>query len=635
MALRRTAGTAAPALPRHRPDTALAATALCLGSSLAWAPGTLHRFVLAKLLVLALGVLLAATAVPGGRLPRAVVLTLGAGAVVLVLAALVSPAPAAALLGRWPRYEGLVALPLYVGAAWSGARLLGPGAPGARTRALRAVLTAVALLVGIVTVVEALGGRPLGGDTERPGALLGNAGDQGVLAAIVLVALLALTLADSPSGRDPRHARDWLCAGPGIAAAAATVVLSGSRAALLAAVLGLALLPLGGRIAAGGGVPPLPRRAVLTCLGLALALVAAAAALPSTWGRVTGADALAERSATGRGLLVRATARLVADSPWTGAGPSGFVDAAPRWLGPSWWAAQDTTAAVDSPHSWPAQAAATGGLPLLVLALVLAVVVLRTARHRLAHVAPDRAGTVLAGAAAVVVAGSALLAQPTSAGTVPTAAFLAGALLARPVGTGPTARGVRPAALAATVAAALAVLLGTGLVADRLLERAYDAAARGDAVAADLLLADAARWRPWDADLPASAAAALVPLALAGVDDATGPALRWADRAVQAVPTSPDANRLLAEAHLADQDPEAAVAVLEPLVADLPEQPELHLVHGIALAMSGDLAAAQEPLRVATRSPATAARAWPLLAEVLDALDRPMEAAEASRHAGS
>ncbi|WP_166804835.1 hypothetical protein [Cryobacterium sp. Sr8] len=116
----------------------------------------------------AIAVALASVAVSRGRLPRWFVIAAASAAALALLGVLLSAAPAAQLWGRWPRYEGLVTLPVYFGALWAGARLLGPGVPAARVRTLLRAAATAAIALGAVSVLEALGARPFATDLARP-----------------------------------------------------------------------------------------------------------------------------------------------------------------------------------------------------------------------------------------------------------------------------------------------------------------------------------------------------------------------------------------------------------------------------------------------------------------------------------
>lgn len=183
----------------HRSTTGLerAAVVTLTSSVLVWIPGGLDRFVFPKLLLAVIGVLLAALCKPSVHLPRSVSITLFSGAVLLSAAAMASGDPFTQIIGRWPRYEGVIALPVYLGAAWSGARLLGSaGSPDLRDFFLKCT-AAVSIALTLFSVLEASGLPSLGGATARPGALLGNATDQGILGMIIAGILGASALGTS------------------------------------------------------------------------------------------------------------------------------------------------------------------------------------------------------------------------------------------------------------------------------------------------------------------------------------------------------------------------------------------------------------------------------------------------------
>ncbi len=161
--------------------------------------------------------------------------------------------------------------------------------------------------------------------------------------------------------------RDWP-ARIGLAAAALTTVLSGSRAA----ILGLAVVVLV-FVAAAIRTPGRTRAAAAGGAAL-LVLGVAAVAIPVARERLFSADTV-----NGRWLLWDESLKLIAEHPWTGVGPNGFVDAITGFHTLEWAVRVGGTFPPDSPHSWLLQAAAAGGLPLLLAAAVLAFLILRGA----------------------------------------------------------------------------------------------------------------------------------------------------------------------------------------------------------------------------------------------------------------
>ena len=339
------------ASPRGMAPRERAALLLLVVSGACFLPGALDRFVFPKLAVAAIGVMLALT-VPGrGRLPREVIGMLGLGGLLLLVAALTSAAPLAQLLGRSPRYEGVVGLSVYLGALIAGARLLGARqTPGASAWMLD-VLSVAALAIGIEAALEATGLRPLASNVSRPGSLLGNASDQGAWAVLALgpLAIAAFTF------REKLHVA-------GAVAAAVALATSGSRGALAGAVAVVAVLAL-----------CRPPRAVVIGLACGVVVVAAGVlALPASRARVLQTSPLAQQTTKGRTLLWSETASLVVDHPLLGVGPSGYVDAIPAYHDRRYEREVGPQNPPDSPHNWILQAASAGGVLLALLAVALA-----------------------------------------------------------------------------------------------------------------------------------------------------------------------------------------------------------------------------------------------------------------------
>ena len=124
-------------------------------------PGGIDRYTLPKAAVAALGAALVLT-VPATRLPRRISLMIAAAAAVLVGAALLGAAPLAQLLGRAPRYEGVVVGAAYLFVFLAGTRLFAPTRPQLFD-AFSTGFALATLAVGGVALIEAAGLRPLGG----------------------------------------------------------------------------------------------------------------------------------------------------------------------------------------------------------------------------------------------------------------------------------------------------------------------------------------------------------------------------------------------------------------------------------------------------------------------------------------
>ena len=624
-------GGATGARPRWR-LAALAAWLLVI-APVAVLPGGLDRFTFPSVVVGYAGVLGAALAPASGRLPRWAVAVLGAGTGLLLLAALTSASPWASMWGRWPRYEGLVVLPLYVAALWAGARLLGPGGGGAevprggRTSGPIRLTTAVAvlaILLGAVSLAQAFGLPVLESAVTRPGAQLGNATDQGLVA---MIATLVLTPHGGPAVRAVRARgrsaamragsrrvgttgpdRPWLTLG-GVAAAVVTVGLSGSRAAVLGTLVGLAVLAAVGvnRLDAPGSGPRWRGAAGAGVVGGLVVTAALGLAGP----RLTGADVAAAGSVEGRLLLWRATVDLVRDAPWTGTGPSTFVDAIAAHQTREWALAVGSANPPDSPHAWPLQAAVAGGVPLAILAIAAAVSAVVTITRRL-RTASGPAATHMAGVLAVVIAyGLAAGTHPTTPGVVPLVALLAGSGLAVPARSGARA----PHRTAVTLAAAALVVAVPATVAEWPLAGAVVHLAAGDVAASNRSFEAAHGLRRWDADTAMLAAHAFAQATLAGEPRAAGPAGTWAARALDRVPDSLTARAAAAVAAEAAGDLAEAAELLDAQVNAAPADPEWRLRRGVVLAERGDLAGAEADfLTAADLAPGSPQPWWNLAA---------------------
>ena len=500
-----------------------AALALLAVGTVAFMPGALDRFVFVKVALVASGVALAYTAPARGRLSPRIVALLSFGALLLLVATLREAAPLTALVGRSPRFEGVFVLPVYVGAAAAGARLLGPHRAAGSTAWFMNCLALAAVLVGVEAALELSGLRPLATNVARPGSLLGNASDEGAWAALVLGPLAAVAVTT----------RRWPYA-LGVLAAGVTLVASGSRGALLGAVVVAVVLVL---------LEPRRSLKVLILAGL-LVVAVGSFAVPATRDRIVGSSPYAIETAKGRTLLWEETVHLVEDHPLLGVGASGFVNAIPHDHTLQWQRDVGPADPPDSPHDWILQAASDGGLLLGLAALALALMVLfdgvaATRRQ------PNRGerSAVVGFVAGVGGYGVALLFHFTSPGTTPLAATFAGALVAVTARSGnergettvPRSSRLRlryedPKALnvlRVALFSALAVLLLLAAVAEIPLRSAIDDAALGRLGAADHSFHLAQTLRPWDPSIGATAGHAFAVLAALGEPGAAARGEPW------------------------------------------------------------------------------------------------------------
>lgn len=572
-----------------RTRSATAAVSLLVLASIVLLPDAFVRWFLPKDALAAIAITLSSVAVSRGRLPAWFVIGSSCAAALALASVLMSAAPGPQLWGRWPRYEGLVTLPVYFGAVWAGARLLGSASSASAIRSLVRAVAVSAIALGAVSVLEATGARPIASDLARPGALTGNATDQGILGALLLALLALPTLRSwgkSGSANVSASVLDRGLLTAGALFAALSVILSASRAGLLAGAVVLTVLTAleiaragrqgGGRLLAVGG-------------GALLVLLGGAMAVPLTRDRLLGASPLSTRSIEGRFDFWRESRGLLADHP-LGVGSSGFLNAA----------APSSTAGstLDSPHSWVFQVALAGGLPLLVLVLtlVLAVAGLGFRRWRSATTVQPGRADILAGAIAGLAGyGLALLTHFTAPSTTILAALLVGMLVAAAPSDGLHWRlpeGARRTLLSRmrTVALAIwAVWLVTVLSADVSLGAAVSAAANGDLDRARTQFESAQRLRPWDADLASIAAQSFAAAADGGLAEAAGDAIAWAERSRATLPNTVATERALATGQLAAGDPHGAERTLATLSARAPLDAVIASQHALSLCTIGDI----------------------------------------------
>lgn len=598
-----TSGGTRPAVARHPVLVLRLAAALAVLAPFVFDPFGLDRWVFPKELCLVAAAALAWAVPSPSRMPRWWRWWLAAAAAVLGLTALLGAAPLPQLLGRWPRYEGIVTLGAYALAVALGARLWGAHvtATDDRARMLRdtgAIAFAVGLtLAALLAVIEAAGGRPLASDLERPGSLLGNGSDLGVVG-VVGLALFLPRAADALSSRGRRPVPVV-----GTAAAILIVLLSASRAALIAsaivvALTALAALRAGERRRGWWGT-------------IATVVVAAAGSvllLPLTASRVLGTSPNAADSALNRLDLWAATLEVVRRHPLTGAGPNGFADALPAVVGDTWFTATGLGSWTESPHDLPLQILAAGGLLGAAAAVSLVVLIGRGIRRR------GVAGAFEGSALIALVGGAiALLTHLTSPGPFLLLCLLTGAIAAVPTAAPERRPWKGRIAVGGLTVWALALVLA--LVGDHAFARGTAALGAGRSDDADHAFVTAATLRPWDADVPLRAAETYA--ATAERMGATGDpetAGAWADAAVSTLPTSTRA--LLADAVIAQYSGNLphAVDALRRALALSPVDPRLRQRLGGLLLLSGDLKEALVELEHA----AALAPDDPLIRQTLD-----------------
>uniref|UniRef100_UPI0028D74B2D O-antigen ligase family protein n=1 Tax=uncultured Leifsonia sp. TaxID=340359 RepID=UPI0028D74B2D len=389
---------------------------------IAFLPGLEDRWSWPKLVLAVAALLFAVLAPATGRLPRSVLIGGAVVLAVIVLCAALGAAPLEQLLGRAPRYAGLVGLLPIAATVWTGARLLGPRADALAQATYLRACTVAAVALAAVAVLETFGARPIASDLDRPGSLAGNATDQGILGVILLAVTASVLIG---SFRRVGRVSGW--AATGAAAGVVAVATSASRAALLA--MAIVLVALGIRWIAGS------RRRLRDGLIAALVVLFALAVaflLPLTRDRVLSATGLAGQTVGDRLQIWAAAVRVWQRSPWFGVGPGGFMDAVTRDLPAAWYRTTDPSTVLDSTHNLALQVLVDLGA--VGAAVVVAVVVFcsRLAVRGVVAASGSRRDLLLGGAVAVLAAGVALLTTPASPTTLLPLAMLAGALLAAP-----------------------------------------------------------------------------------------------------------------------------------------------------------------------------------------------------------
>lgn len=603
-------GASSRALPVGRPDRSRSLGVwLAVLALVVFLPDAFTRWFLPKELMLLIALVFASRAPTRGRMPRVLWVLIGAGALLLALAAFASDDPLAAIMGRWPRYEGVIALPVYVAAVWLGARLLGPRASFVRLRSWSRALVTASLLFGAVSILEGFGLRPIPGDADRPGALLGNATDQGLVGAALVILLLPGLVSASTAARElllvsgaarvTGAARIDVIAGPamlalGVLASVLTVVISASRAGLLALGVGLGVVMLVHvmRRARAGG----PRAAWLAvgqgAVG-ALMVGGITFAIPAMRVRLLGLSELSLSTITDRFAIWETTAAMIAERPIFGVGPSGYLDAIALRHDADWYRSVGAGTVLDSPHNWVLQAASAGGVPLLIAALVLAAAVVAIALRRLRAVwpvppAPGAAASetarfdlLLGSFGAVVGLGAGLLTHFTTAPTGILLGLLIGVLTA-----------VAPRADQLLWRRMRTGLFALWLVAFALLTAAELPLAAGvdarSAVEAESQFDLAQALRPWDADITSIAAQSLTARVDAGDQSALPVAVAWAERAAEAQPNNLAAQYTLGVAWRASGNLDAATELFTALNEKQPADPRVLMQLGVTLIVGGD-----------------------------------------------
>lgn len=574
------------------------ATWVLVFASIAFVPWGLGRWVFPKEIAVGVACLLASFAAARGKLPRWLWIAAAAAGALFVIGALTGAAPLAQLMGRWPRFEGIVTLPVYLAAGWAGARLLGPGADGLRRASFTRAVAIASVLLGAVSLIEAAGLRPISSNLERPGALLGNATDQGIIGVMFLAVLWLPTLAALREPAD--RAWRWVFLA-GTTFAAITAVASASRAAILALV-GVVLI---------AGVVMVVRargkaRAAATAAGALAAVMGAIALVPLARDRVLGLSELSGDTVSDRFAGWSETFNLVVAHPF-GVGSSGYVDRIPLFHSDTWFAQVGATTVVDSPHNWMLQSLAAGGWPLLLVALALLGAVVYAAVRGIRSADRGRSDLLTGSLLALVAWAAILLTHFTGPGNTILAATLVGVVVAVPAASAVRVAWsrVRTAAFAVWVA-----LLGVTGAAEIPLQAGLDASSGGDTESATESFEVAHALRPWDADLLSIAAQSFAASAEVGVVPAAPLAVEWADRSLALAPDSVATLAARATGEQYSGEFTAGISTLQRGLELSPNDPSLlHRLGGL-YALGGDFTSARSALERAVDLDPNLVNAW-------------------------
>ncbi|MCE5236928.1 O-antigen ligase family protein [bacterium] len=366
----------------------------------------------------------------------------------------------------------------------------------------------------------------------------------------------------------------------------ATLLLTGSKAALGALLVGIVLF---GLLGLSGN-----RRAQAAVIGVAVLTVVAAFLLPPIRVRLLSAFGWQSHSTVFRLYTWQGTLHMIQARPWLGFGAGTFEHIFPRFA-----IAGFTRAA----HQSFLQLAAETGVPGLLLGLAWGVLVLRrlwqTARSG------DLLVRLVAAAALAGLTASALQELFDYAWYVPGVAYsffaLAGiALAAAPEGFSPaiSRRSRRRWWSAAAVAGLLlTVWCGRNLIAEVLAARGQAEAAASACAAAAETYGRAAAWNPGQAQFPTQISRCEESLASGGDGDALARAVQARMRAVRLQPTEPQHYLALARLYEAAGRTDEALAAARTALQNYPNYPRGLAELGQLQEQAGEHAAALQTYR--------------------------------------
>ena len=633
-------------------------------SVIAFLPDALNRWVFPKELVLAAACVLACLLSSRSRMPRWLWWSVGTGVLLLTISALLGDSPIVQLLGRWPRYEGLLTLSGYVAAVWLGARTLGGNSAQSRSGTFRHAIAVASLTLAGVSVTETFGIHLIPSNVHRPGALLGNATEQGIVGvmffAILTVSQLRTWLAHREFNATPAKLRrtrggppldvSWLELA-GALGALGTVVVSASRAALAGlavAVIAMVALEVIRSSRARRSEEDRYRRPIFGALSIAVgstALLASAMAFffPAIVNRTLGLEPLTTSTITDRFAIYETTLRLASDHLAFGVGPNGFIDAVPPYFSRSWYRAVGPGATLDSPHNWVLQALSAGGLPLALLAIGLAVttgiVGFTRWQSSISFTKSDLGEVHFAGSGIALLAyGIALLTHFTSPGTTLLASFLLGSLLAieRPTSAQTDVVWLLTQfgrVLRVGLISVWAIVLALIVIGDVALAAGVRSGSTGDLAAAKESFSTAQALRPWDADGVSIAAQVMAHAADQRQPGAAELAVLYGERALALTPGSLPLLKAVAVGQQFTGDLPGALRSMSRAAELAPYDGEVAFRLGTVHMLSGEYELAEGELLRATELDPKDPAPWQTLAYLYEQAGRTQAADSANNRA--
>lgn len=506
------------------------------------------------------------------------------------------------LLGRAPRYEGLVTAAAIIAVVWAAARTFGPSSAPRVRRTFLQTLAWTSFALAAVATFELTGARPFGVDIARPGALTGNATDQAIVGAMHTAVLGTVVVRAWRKGLAPR-----ILIILGAAAGAVSVVTSASRGGLLALLVVLVWLT----VLAVFGERLLGLRFGVV-MGVWAAVLLTVLALPMTRTRLLGQSPLSVETLSDRWLMWGTTWNLVLERPLLGYGPSGFMDAMTGAVGPDWYLRAEPGNILDSPHNLVMQVVGSTGLLGGAVGLACLGVVMVVSTRSLRHAEGAQLDFLLAAVPALAAGSIGFLTHVSSPNITLMMAVCVGVLCVQPESvTAQWQTGVRR-----TAAAALALFMVLSTVAEAMLYNGHRLAAQGAGESAQAAFESASLLRPWDIDIAVEASESLGRAARDGVPNALESATEWSESALESLPGSARVKENAGMLALVAGDTSSAQTQLSAAAKLAPADPRIRHELARVMVMLGALEAARDHLLVAREAAPESQSTRELLNEV-------------------